>query len=67
MKSCSILSLSSKICPENCDPSLDINPAAATGTLTPHALPRTALEGTKQYCIFLSSQRDVNVMITSMG
>lgn len=67
MRSCSILSFNSKICPERCEPSLKIIPAATTGRLMPHALPRTALLGTKQYCMFLYSQSDGRIISMSKG
>lgn len=64
IKSCYILSLSSKICEVNCEPYLNIKPAAATGVLIPQALPKTALCGTKQYCTFFYSQSGGKVIIT---
>lgn len=56
--------MSSKICEVNCEPYLNIKPAAATGVLIPQALPKTALCGTKQYCTFFYSQSGGKVIIT---
>lgn len=52
IKSCYILSFSSKICDVNWEPYLNVIPAAATGVFMPHARPNTALWGIKQYWTF---------------
>ncbi len=67
MKSCSILSLSSRICPWRWDPSLKVRHAATTGLLMPHALPKTALDGTKQYWMFFYSHKEGTVIMISRG
>lgn len=67
MKSCSILSFSSRIWPFRWEPYLKVIQAATTGLLIPHALPSTAFEGTKQYWMFFYSQLVGNVIIISKG